>query len=360
MTYRTQFHQALVIVEVDELGNRLNPTANPSLIHELTDIYYDSYDVDIRIEKSITSNLDTATITIHNHPILEQMYDQKKAFFDNMNEKFYEVDIFQYYHCNTDNEVTRERNQCIFTGDLVDLSVTESSEITDQALNLSLVAGQRASLRTIVNKAYTSAQIYDNVIADLLDQFTGYDLTVVDDPFNKLFKNLPKTRTVHKKVSEVLDDICRDLEMTWGFDAARYNINTTTSGYLKSKGLYFVDKASVFDSLPSEDPADFNNGVGPHELAASTGKIGRIGYAKSQFTLTHLTDPALNIGRSVRASDYGTLNAASDLNTGDAFFGRINRMSINNNTTYIECTYIDEDGNAIIENDKKNSGSLIL
>lgn len=357
---RTQFYQAIRVIETDKFSNRI---ASTDLITGLSDTYYDSLTCDISIEKSITSNSDTANVKIQNHPILEQMYSEKRAFFEKMNEKFYEVDIFQWHGCTigsfTDptRAETLQKIQCIYTGDLTDITADESDSITDQALSLSLVSGSRASIRTIVNKKYAAGTTYLAVVNDLLSMYTAYSVTVLDDPLGKLNKTLPKSRTVHRKVSEVLDDICRDLEMTWGFDAARYNM-WTGNLIAAPKSLFFVDKASVFDSIPSADPTDANNGVGPHFLDGGTGKYGRIGYTKSQFTTNHATDPALNIGRSIQASDFGTMDYPDDFNT--AFLGRINRMSINNSTCHLEAAYIGDNNRAIIEYDKKNSGAWIL
>ena len=188
---RNKFYQAIRVVETDKFSNRV---ASTDLITGLSDTYYDSLTCDISIEKSITSNSDTANIRIYNHPILEQMYSEKRAFFERMNEKFYEIDIFQWYDCtigdftNPNRAETLQKVQCIYTGDLTDITADESDSITDQSLSLSLVSGSRASIRTIVNKKYAAGTTYLAVVNDLLSMYTAYSITVLDDPLGKLNK----------------------------------------------------------------------------------------------------------------------------------------------------------------------------
>lgn len=353
MAGRTEFWVVTFVWRTDEFGVRL---PDEDVITSFENAYYDTLDVDVSIDKSITSNADTATVTYHNHPSLEQMYFEKKAFFDRVNERFYDVDIFLYHDGALDTEADRHRNTCIFTGAITDIQVANNTSITDSSVAFSLTAGGNTSTRTITNRKFAKGTTYLNVVNALLAQFTAYDATV-SDPNGKLNKVLPKARTIHKKTAEALDDICRDLEMTWGFDAIIAHQRTADIQNSR-KTIYFVDKVSVFNH--TNNPAAIANaGVGPHDIDGATGKMGRIGYTKSQFTFDHLTDCTLNIGRSVRVSDFGTMDAASDLN--NEFLGRINRVSINNNTSHIEATYIDPaTGLAILENDKKNTGAKVL
>ena len=345
--FRYHFQIWVELWEVDDLGNRFTP-ANDSITAQ----FNGTQDVDVSIDKSISSNLDSAQITIHNHIALEKMYSQKLIFFQEFFKKDYEIDILMFHRCPhfTDSP---QSAQCIFSGDLDDIYASGDGSITDQSLVLNLTAGKRASVRSIVNTKYPAGTSYLDIVIDLFTFFGGYDLTLIDDPLNKLSKITPKPRTVHGKVSDILNDIARDMDMTWGFDSNPWTLGERRAGGtdgttgFNRKRCYWVDKKSVFDVLGV-------NGVGAHNLNGSTGKIGRIGYTKSQFTLSHIYDPVVNIGMSINASDFGTMNEAVD------FLGRVTRMNVNNDIMSLESSYIGDDGLAVINFDKKHTGGWVL
>jgi hypothetical protein len=349
---RFSFSQWVEFWEVDDIGQRIGRN------QDLTDWYNNHNDINIAINKSITSNADTCTIDIWNHRIIEQMYRDKKVFFDRFFEKDYEIDVMQWYECGH-ADIDDKFVQCIYSGDFDDIYVKDDSSITDQALSINSTAGRRASIRTVLNKKYPAGTAYLAIVQDIFTLFQpGYELTQLDDPNNKLSKTLPRARTYHRKAVDVLNDIARDLEMTWGFAENPWTLaqrriggSDPTTGN-DPKHCYFVDKISVFDISGI-------HGAVYQECDGSTGKLGRIGYTKSQFTFEHLYDPPLNIGMPVEVSDFGTMNHPADIAT--AFRGRVNRMSINNHTVHLECAYINPDtGYAVVENDKKHAGALVL
>lgn len=339
MSYRACFARWIEVWEVDKLtGERIQ------LNTDLTDIYKDHNDISVSIQKSITSNPDTANIEIYNHRILEKMYSERLLFFKNFFEKDYEIDVIQWYQPIHDDNP--ELCQVIYSGDLDDIYANEDSSNTDQALVLTSTAGRRASIRTRVNKKYPAGTTYLAIVQDMFTFFNpSYQLTVLDDPLGKLAKALPKPRRFHRKVVDVLNDIARDLEMTWGFAENPWVITNplASSG---PKTAYFVDKRSIFDISGI-------HGEGPHVCNYQTGKKGRVGYTKSQFTFNHLYDHPLNIGTSVAVSDAGTMKDVG------FFIGRVNRISISDTDMHIECAYV-EDGLAVIERDKKHAGALVL
>lgn len=332
--------------ELDNLGNRIIKN------EELTDWFSHHNDIDFSVEKSITSNADTANITVYNHRILEQMYSEKYMFFKKFHEKDYEVDLMYWKECGDANvDDLGSHVHCIFSGDLDNIYPSSNGSIKDQSVSFDLTAGRRASTRTITNKKYPAGTPYRVIVQDLFSHFVGYNLSVLDDPLGKLNKTTLKSRTFDGKTSTLLNSIATDLEMTWSFDSTPWllsdrRIGGTGNTTLPPKNCYWVDKTSVFDVAGV-------NGIGPHNVNGSTGKRGRIGYSKDQITFETSTDPILNIGLLVNVSDYGTMNDAVD------FQGRINRMSINNDSTSIEASYYDN-GKVILEFDKKNAGAFIL
>ena len=332
--------------ELDDNGLRVQQ------VEQFSDFYYDQLNIDFNIQKSITSNLDTATIKIYNHKVLEEMYRDKYLFFQKFNEKDYEVDLMTWRICDDTLQDNFDHIHCIFSGDLINLYPAMDGNITDQALSISCVAGKRASTRTITNKKYPAGTTYLTVVQDLMGQFVGYNQSVLDDPLFKLNKTLPKPRTFHGKTVTLLNSIATDLEMTWGFDSSpwtlAYRLATGTGTVpLPPKNMYWVDKTSVFDVAGV-------NGIGPHNCNGSTGKRGRIGFTKDQITFEHATDPILNIGLIVNVSDFGTMKDAND------FTGRINRLNITNDSTQVEASFMDDFGNVILEQDKSNSGGFVL
>ena len=334
-------------------------------------ILENSFTYSVTIEKSLTSNADTATISITNHPVLEELYKQKKAYFNKFNEKHLELSILMYYEY-PHVILFPEKTNCIFTGDVSDIYVDESENTNDQGFTLKATCGNQANLRAEVNKSYNAGMSYRQVVEDLFKQFNkyGHELYVLDDPKNKLNKPLKRARSFHGKVSEALNDIAKDLDMIWGFDGTPWTykergpigiypgIPSNPAAINRPKRAWFVDKISVFDitgmhsDTGKERPIRGVNGL---EINGSTGKLGLIGYTKSQFSFSKLFDPSINIGMPVFASDVGARDQYVE------FIGRINRVSINNEIMKCECSYVDEKtGLAILEKDAKNVGALIL
>lgn len=346
---RFGFSQWVEVWEVDKATG-----ARIAIVDELTDWFYDHNDVSISVEKSITSNSDTATIEVWNHRILERMYAEKLGFFKAFFKKQYEVDIMQWYECGQ-ADIADSYVQCIFSGDLEDIYAKDDSSITDQALTFSATSGQRIATRAVLNKKYSAGIKYREVVEDIFDSMNpAYKLTVLDDPFNKLDKPLKRARTFHTKSVEALNDIARDLEMTWGLSENPWRLSerriggTNPATGFNPKHAFFVDKTSVYDVTGV-------HGTGFIECNGSTGKLGKIGYTKSQFTFSHLYDPRLNVGMPVAVSDFGTMKDGVEFN------GRINRLSINNNEVQVEAAYIDPaTGRAIIEEDKTHTGARVL
>lgn len=330
-----------------------------------------SFDYQFNIEKSLTSNADTATISITNHPVLEEMYKQKKLYFEKFNEKHLEVSILLYY-VYPHAELFPEKTNCIFTGDITDIYIDESENTNDQGLTLKATCGYYANLRAEINKTYPAGISYRQVVEDLFTYFNkyGHNLYTLDDPNNKLNKPLKRARSYHTKVSEALNDIAKDLDMIWGFDCTPWTykergpigiypgIPSDPSAINRYKRAWFADKISVFDTTGIHNNTGKERsirGINGLEINGSTGKLGLIGYTKSQFSFTKLFDPSINIGMPIFASDVGARDQYVE------FIGRINRVAINNEIMKCECSYIDEKtGLAILEKDAKNAGALIL
>lgn len=330
-----------------------------------------SFTFSFSLEKSLTSTGDTATISITNHPALEEMYREKKAYFDQFRDKHLEISILLYYEY-PHVILFPEKANCIFTGDLVDIFAGENSNTNDQTLTFKATAGYNASLRAEVNKSYAAGTTYRDVVTDLFTFFNpyGHSLDVIDDPNNKLGKRLPRERSYHTKVSEALNDIAKDLDMIWSFDSNPWTyhergpvgiypgIPSNPAAINNTKRSWWADKISVFDvtglhaNTGQERPIRGINGL---EVNGATGHLGLIGYTKSQFTFSKLFDMSVNVGMPVFASDVGARDQYVE------FIGRVNRVSINNEIMQVECSYIDPDTElAVLEKDGKNTGALLL
>lgn len=327
----------------------------------------------ISVEKAITSMSDTATIKIVNHPVLEKLYSSDSNLLRNWAEKDLEVSIMLYYRF-PHAQLFRDKCNCIFTGDIVDISVEESTSTTDQSLVIKASSGNNAISRAIVNTVYTKDQTYRDILFDIFRYFEpyGYGIPIVRDPDLKLSKRFGRVRSYHNKAADVLNEIAKDLDMVWGLDAnpwtyqemSRQGIYPDTPTDLtalnKNKNCYFVDKRTVFDisglhgSTGTEPPISGINGL---RISGDTGHIGLIGRTKSQFTFNSPTEPPLNIGMPVYVDDV----TAHLVQESERFIGRINRITINNNKTHCECSYIDnETGLAILDRVGRNTGAYIL
>ena len=330
-----------------------------------------SFNYTVSIQSTLTSNSDTCEITIPNHPELETLYRDKKAYFDKLNEKNLEVNVLLYY-INPHATLFPDKTHCIFTGDLTDIYVSENSTPTDQSLTFKCTHGYRAALRAEVDKSYPAGTAYRNIVLDLFNFFTpyGYGVPQIDDPNNKLAKLTKRPRTFHGKVSDALNSVAKDLEMIWSFYSNPWTyqergpvgvypgIPSNPAVINNPKKCWFCDKVSVFD--PSQIHSTTGKersvrGINGLEVNGSTSKLGLMGYTKSQFTFTKPFDPSLQVGMPVFAADVGARNQYTE------FVGRINRISINNEIMNCECSYIDDDTNlAVLEQDGKNTGALLL
>ncbi|MDB4461536.1 hypothetical protein N9043_01150 [bacterium] len=327
----------------------------------------------VSIEKALTSMSDTATITLTNHPVLEDLYTRNRGLLNEWQERDLEVSIM-LYHLFPHADQYRDKCNCIFTGNIVDIAVGESKETTDQSLTIKASAGSNAALRATVNKFYTGSFTYRDVMFDLLSLYEpfGFNIPRVDDPDSKLSKFLKRGRRYDQKVSDALNDIAKDLDMVWGFDSNPWTYKemsevgeypdtpTDTNAIFRNKNCYFMDKRSTIDitglhaDTGTEPPI---NGVNGLRVSGETSHIGLIGHSKTQFTFNTITEPPYNIGMPVYADDAIAHLVVQE----DRAIGRINRIMINNNVTRCECSYIDENtGLAILAVDGKNTGALLL
>lgn len=365
--YAYKFAAWLEINERDENGNLIKRwsefDSNLIMNNSLTFSY--------SLEKSLTSYGDTATIRVVNHPVLEQMYREKKMYFDKFRDKHLEVSLMFYYEY-PHVILHPDKLNCIFTGDLVDIYTEDSSSTTENALVIKATAGYEASLRAEVNKNYSAGMPYRDVITDLFTYFNkyGHELSLIDDPTNKLNKPLKRSRTFHTKVVDAINDIAKDLDMIWSFDSTPWTyqergpigiypgIPSNPAAINNRKRSWFADKISVFDVTGLHANTGLGTpyrGINALEVNGSTWHTGLIGYTKSQFTFNKRFDPSFNVGMPVLAADVGAINQYVE------FIGRINRISYNNNDMHCECSYLDPDtGLALLEKDGKNTGSLLL
>ena len=283
--------------------------------------YYDSLSISVNISKSITSMNDTATVTVMNHPVIEEINQDIGLLHTILNINI-EVDIA--IHTLTGGN--KGAGRCVFTGDLVDIYPKEDISVTDQALVMSLVAGHRATHENISNVRYAKGTSYRTIVEDLMNSMVGYKLTVIADRYNKLDKELLSSRTFHGKTITLLNDIAKDMEMTYGFDSANWKTSTIDGDKYALKHCYWVDKNAYFDVMLLGNFPRFAN--------YKTSKHGRTGFTLNKITFKHATDALLNIGLPMLVSDEGTLDISQ------ALAGRIDRMTINNNVTSIEMTLL--------------------
>ena len=301
---------------------------------------YLPYKMTCTITKSITSNADECTLTIDNYEALEDFYREPTLFLDEFSKKDYILTVFLGY----------EDFHQVYSGDLVDLSVTGGSNITDQSVVLTASSGQKALTGGKIKKKFAAGQSFMDIANECFKAYEefGIKFEVIDDPFDKLGgKPLKKPRTEDRLVSEVLNDICRELDMTWGI-AERHEQTTPQIGY-------FVDKKSVFDV------GIFGRGV--FDVSYETGLLGLPSFSKSQFTFTHRQDKRLNLGVAI------DLDVSPQIDITNKIRGRISgiSMSLTNKAGAFNytCTadFMDPNSDILeanLNDDRRNVGSGAL
>lgn len=326
----------------------------------------------INIQKALVSNGGTATVTLTNHKLLERLYSRQKRLLDDWDKKQLEMSIVMY-HQYPDVHLFPERVNCIFTGDVVDISVSQSSTTLDQELSFRAIMGYHAASRYWVNEIYPSGTTYREIVEDLFNRYSvlGYELFYFDDPVGKLNEVLARPLTVHDKISNVLNQIAKQFDMTWGWDSnpwrfsdmsldGRYTnigIPSNLNAINEDKHCYWIDKREVFDVTGIHGSSGTEarvNGISGLRVSGDTGHTGLIGYTKSQFTFNAIFSPAYNVGMPVFADDVRAHLTVQD----ERAIGRINRVTFNNNIVTCECSYVDpETGFAILEEDAYRTGA---
>lgn len=329
----------------------------------------------ISIQKALSSNGATATVTLTNHKNLEDLYRRTKENLENWQEKELEMSIV-LYHQYPDIHIYPERVNCVFTGDVVDIAVNQSSSTLDQGLSIKAIMGYTAASRYGINDTYSAGDSYRFVVEDLFRRLEtqGYDLFYLGDPAGKLNKVLPRALIFTDKISTALNQIAKDLDMVWGWDSnpwrysdmsldGRYTnlgIPSNLNAINEDKHCYWTDKRDVFDVTGihgSSGTEERINGINGLRVSGDTGHVGLIGYTKSQFTFSAIYSPAYNVGMPVFADDV----RAHLTQANERAIGRINRMTINNNTVTCECSYIDPDTQfAILDADPNRTGAYLL
>lgn len=335
-----KFNREITFTLRERIGGTVGPPASKfgSQIEKEEESYL-PYKVDCTITKSMTSNADECTLTIQNFEALEDFYQEPELFIDEYSKKDYILTIFLGY----------EDFHQIYSGDLMDLSVTGGSNITDQAIVLKASSGQKALTAGKIKKKFSAGQSFRDITGECFKVYEAFGIKfeVIDDPFNKLSKTLKKPRTEDRLAAETLNDVCRELDMTWGI-AERHEQTTPQIGY-------FVDKKSVFDV------GIFGRGV--FDVSYKTGLLGLPSFSKSQFTFNHRQDKRLNLGVAV------DLSVSPQINTASKIRGRISAiaMSLTNKVGVYNytCTadFMDSQSQVLLanlNNDRRNVGSGAL
>ena len=295
------------------------------------------YEISASIRKSMTSNSDQCTLKITNFIALEKFYEQPDVFLEEYSQKDYILTVFLGY-----SDFVQ-----VFSGDLTDIAVTGGSSINDQAIILTATVGERALSRGRIKQKFSAGQSFQDLVDKSFEALLpfGVELVLTDDPLDKLKKELKKPRTEDRAAGDVLNDICRELDMTWGIDSRQTQTDNNRA--------YFVDKKSSFDVHGL-----FGKGI--FDVGYETGLIGLPSFSKSQFRFTHRYDKHLNVGIAIN------LSVKPQINTDNKILGRISAVDLsatNKNGEYnYMCTadFAEEVGGVVLaklNNDRRNVGA---
>lgn len=285
--------------------------------------------VECQISKELGAAQDTAVITLHNAPIIEEIRSNYFAYLQKIRDQNWRIKIWAWWSDSPDK--TEPEYSPIFIGDIYDDVNVQSSSVNDSSMTLRANSHEfimrSGKYRTEFPPETTRREIVD----DVFEYFgtLGYDKKIViQDKNGILDEGIEKRRyVINRNPTEVLNDICRHHDFVWGVDSGT---------------LYMLHRKEVFlkEQLPLiVKEKDFTATV------YTTGMTSLVNFSKYQFSFSNLWDNAFSLGKIVAVAELPQINIFQEI----PIAGRINRMDIQlsnyqGHSCNLTCQYYDFEG----------------
>lgn len=281
--------------------------------------------VECNINKALGSGQQTAIVTLHNAPIIEEIRSNYFSYIETIRNQNWRVYIWAWWadsRAKTDAPYSP-----IFIGDIYEDVNVQPQSTNDATITLRANSHDYIMRSGPYKKEYaaetTYREIVDDVFAYFRDQLQAVNRLVIQD-FEGLLdqKKVIRPFVINRNPTETLNDICRELDMVWGVD---------------SKTMYFLKRDDfIFTERLMENP----KGNADVRIASASGLTSLVNFSKYQFSFSALWDNVYEIGRGIGVEEFPQINVNSD----PPIAGRINSLSINldnysGHTTDVICQY---------------------
>lgn len=291
--------------------------------------------VECQINKELGSAQQTATVTLHNAPIIEEIRTDYFAYLQRIREQNWRIKIWAWWSDSPDR--TEPAYSPVFVGDIYDDVSVNSSSVNDSALVLRANSHEfimrSGKYRTEFPAGTSYLDIVNNIFSYFKNELNYVDHKIVIQDMNDLLggKAVEKPFVINRNPTENLNDICRELDMVWGVD---------------SEAFYIIHRKEAF--LEDQLPKIIKDG----NLTATvfrTGMKSLVNFSKYQFSFSNLWDNAFSLGKILGVSERQQINVDQPTPIG----GRINNLSIilNNyvgHSCNLTCQYIDFEGDGLV------------
>lgn len=295
--------------------------------------------VTARIRSDIGGTMNTCSLSINNPLYIETFRKNPQAELNKFKGKKFRLRVWAWYDDNSSlTPIPPAQIWPVFVGDVLDGFNISAQGVNDVEIVINSQGHSWLAGSGKYRKTWKGGTDYFVIVNEIMDEIVnargqGQETDgsapqfFVDDFDGKLAgKVLPSSFSVNRNPVEVLNDICRELDMVWG---VHNNIP-----YIVSR-----DRPFQMDKLPiSRENVLREEAV---EVNYKTGLISNISYGISGFSFSHNFDKQLFIGRMVEASD--------EPQTGDGstfVAGRITSVgavidNYDGNVISCNCSYVD-------------------
>ncbi|NKB76260.1 MAG: hypothetical protein GKR96_04275 [Gammaproteobacteria bacterium] len=236
---------------------------------------YQPLNTSVSFSKDITSKTNTATVSITNASLIEEIYQQGQAFVEELADSHVVCDVIV-------GDTGSGEEHVAYSGDVVDFSI--SSSTNDSTITFSLSTGAIAKVKGTVNKPFPAETSYREIVEQCFaDSYTdkyAIDLSAILDPEGVLETKLLKPRTFYGPTYDVLDTIGRGIAQ---------DENAQHPGYVWSIDNFEGDRQKAF-FIDRRSPVDVFGDGSIKTLSHETGRVGRIGLTRTGFSFLHKPD----------------------------------------------------------------------
>ena len=280
-------------------------------------------EVNASIIKTLGGAPDQSAITLHNLPWIELFRRDPVAELAKFRDESWRVRIWAWHDDNGSTSQSNKPNiPPVFVGDITEDFGIQSGDTIDSALQVQATAYgwlvNSGKMRETWQAGTTYKQIFNDILQFIISKGYGRETRTATPRYvikndSRMNKTLKRKFNVNRNPVEILNDLTRDIDATWG---------------IHNNIPYVIMRDSYFGSVNGEEyPTQTGLTDDYYVLNYESGLSSLINYSKHEFSINAKFSNQLLIGQAV-AVDESPQTSGGLLGVGTGLlFGRFNEIN---------------------------------